>query len=105
MPNIIKSIHARNKKDWRAWLRKNHKKEKKVFLIKYKKHTGKPSITHKESMLEAICFGWIDFIILGIFMFYFRKLIKIGGTKLSIPNKFFRFYITIRNANTFQQSC
>jgi len=55
-----KLIYAENAKEWRAWLAKNHNKEKKIGLIKYKKHTGKPSLTHKESMDEAICFGWID---------------------------------------------
>jgi uncharacterized protein YdeI (YjbR/CyaY-like superfamily) len=56
----IPEVYAADRKEWRAWLRKNHKKEKKVDLISYKKHTGKPSLTHKESMEEAICFGWID---------------------------------------------
>ena len=55
-----KTFYAKDRKEWRAWLRKNHQKEKKVYLIKYKKHTGKPSLSHKESMEEAICFGWID---------------------------------------------
>lgn len=50
-------------KEWRAWLKKNHKKENKVYLISHKKHTGKPSMSHRESMEEAICFGWIDTII------------------------------------------
>ena len=58
--NNIKTIYAKNRKQWGAWLRKNHKKENKVNLIKYKKHTGKPSLTPKEAMEEAICFGWID---------------------------------------------
>jgi len=34
-----------------------------VYVIKYKRHTKKPTISHKESMDEAICFGWIDTII------------------------------------------
>ena len=55
-----KSIHPKSRKEWRQWLQKNHKKESKVFLIKYKKHTKKPTITHREAMDEAICFGWID---------------------------------------------
>ena len=46
--------------DWRNWLRDNHLKEKKVGMIIYKKHTGKPSISHKIAMEEAIAFGWID---------------------------------------------
>lgn len=49
-----------NLKDWNKWLRKNHVNKKKVGMICYKKHTGKPSISHKEAMFEAICFGWID---------------------------------------------
>ena len=55
-----KTIHAKNREEWRNWLKKNHEKESKVALLKYKKHTGKPSLSHKESMDEAICFGWID---------------------------------------------
>jgi uncharacterized protein YdeI (YjbR/CyaY-like superfamily) len=53
-------IYAGTRQEWRAWLRKNHRKEKKVYLIKYKKHTGKPSLNNREAMEEAICFGWID---------------------------------------------
>ena len=60
MSNIVKKIHAPDRKTWRAWLEKNHDKEKKVGLISHKRHTGKPALTHKESMEEAIFFGWID---------------------------------------------
>ena len=60
MPTNTKSFHPKSRKEWRDWLRKNHNKETSVFLIKYKKHTNKPTISHKESMDEAICFGWID---------------------------------------------
>ena len=54
------TIYASTSKEWRDWLRKNHKKENKVYLIKYKKHTGKPTLNNLEAMKEAICFGWID---------------------------------------------
>jgi len=57
---VIKEFYAKSRKEWRNWLRRNHKKEKKVSLIKYKKHTGKPTLINKEAMEEAICFGWID---------------------------------------------
>src|SRR3989344_123253 len=53
-------IYAGTRKEWRDWLKKNHLAENKVFLIKYKKHTGRPSLNNKEAMEEAICFGWID---------------------------------------------
>lgn len=57
---IRKAFYPKNIIEWRNWLAKNHLKEKAVSLIRYKKHTGKPSITHLEAMHEAICFGWID---------------------------------------------
>ena len=52
------TVYARE--DFRKWLRKNHKKDSKVAVVLYKRHTGKPAPTHRELMEEAICFGWID---------------------------------------------
>ncbi len=56
----MKSITVFKRQDFRDWLMKNHDSEKKVSVILYKKHTGKPSASHRELMEEAICFGWID---------------------------------------------
>lgn len=56
IPHVI----VMHREDWRNWLEENHEKEKKVALVSYKKHTGKPSISHRTAMDEAICFGWID---------------------------------------------
>ena len=56
----VPECYASTANDWRGWLRGNHHKEKMVYLIKYKKHTGKPSLNNREAMDEAICFGWID---------------------------------------------
>lgn len=56
----IKEVDAKNSKEWRAWLKKNHLKETRVNLIVHKKHTGKKFLTHKEQIYDAICFGWID---------------------------------------------
>ena len=53
-------IYVRNREEWREWLKRNHLKESKVAIVIYKKHTGKPSLSQRESMEEAICFGWID---------------------------------------------
>ena len=55
-----KTFLAHTAKSWRAWLEKNHEKENTIILVKYKKHTKKPTFTHQEAMDEAICFGWID---------------------------------------------
>lgn len=52
-----------NRNDWRSWLEKNHDTTKEVWLIYYKKHAGKPSISYEVSVEEALCFGWVDSII------------------------------------------
>ena len=60
---ITERLHVTNRDDWRAWLRKNHDTEKEIWVIYYKKHTGKPSILYDDSVEEALCFGWVDSII------------------------------------------
>lgn len=56
----IATTVAKSPKEWRKWLEKNSEKEKSVWLIIYKKDSGVPSITYKEAVEEALCFGWID---------------------------------------------
>jgi uncharacterized protein YdeI (YjbR/CyaY-like superfamily) len=56
----METFLAKDLKDWRNWLEKNHLKKDRIILVKYKKHTGKPIISSRDSMREAICFGWID---------------------------------------------
>jgi len=46
--------------EWRAWLQKNHGRYEEVWLVYFKQHTGKPTISYRDSVEEAICFGWID---------------------------------------------
>jgi uncharacterized protein YdeI (YjbR/CyaY-like superfamily) len=53
-------IHIADRSEWRSWLKKNHTRVKEIWLVYYKKHTGKPSISYIDSVEEAICFGWID---------------------------------------------
>ncbi len=45
---------------WREWLIENHDKQSEVWLVYFKKHTGIPSVSYRESVEQAICFGWID---------------------------------------------
>jgi uncharacterized protein YdeI (YjbR/CyaY-like superfamily) len=55
--------YAINRRDWRAWLRKNHDSKKEIWMVFYKKHTGKPGISYDAAVEEALCFGWIDSIV------------------------------------------
>lgn len=54
------SIHPKSRADWRKWLQENHTRTEGVWLISYKKVTGKPRFDYEESVEEALCFGWID---------------------------------------------
>ena len=51
------------REEWRNWLEENHKTEDEIWLVHYKKHTGKPKILYDDAVEEAICFGWIDGIV------------------------------------------
>ena len=49
-----------NRKEWRQWLRSNHNKQAAVWLIMYKRDSGRPTISWTEAVEEALCYGWID---------------------------------------------
>lgn len=57
---ITKTLHVTNRKDWRKWLREHYKTEKEIWLVYYKKETGKRRIEYNAAVEEALCFGWID---------------------------------------------
>ena len=54
------SIHPQSRAAWRKWLEQNHTRTEGVWLISYKKATGKPRFEYDEAVEEALCFGWID---------------------------------------------
>ncbi len=45
---------------WRKWLTENHLSKQSVWLVFYNKKSDKQSITWRESVDIALCFGWID---------------------------------------------
>jgi uncharacterized protein YdeI (YjbR/CyaY-like superfamily) len=59
----MKKICLTTRRDWRDWLSRNHNKESGLWLVFFKKHTGKPTLEYDEAVEEALCFGWIDSII------------------------------------------
>lgn len=54
------SIHPKARAEWRAWLEQHHTQTAGIWLISYKKETGKPRFEYNEAVEEALCFGWID---------------------------------------------
>jgi uncharacterized protein YdeI (YjbR/CyaY-like superfamily) len=41
-------------------LEQNHTRPDGVWLISFKKATGKPCVEYDEAVEEALCFGWVD---------------------------------------------
>ena len=61
-----KLLYVIDRKEWRDWLTKHYKSESEVWLVYYKKLSGKPRISYNDAVEEALCFGWIDSTIKGI---------------------------------------
>lgn len=59
----MKQRHFEDRAAFRAWLTKNHDRERELWLIFHKTHTGKTNIPLEDAIEEAICFGWVDSLI------------------------------------------
>jgi len=64
--NLGKTLYVTNRKQWRSWLAKNHAKKREIWLVYYRKSSGKPRIPYNDAVEEALCYGWIDSILKGI---------------------------------------
>ena len=52
--------YPKTRKEWRRWLTRNHETSSGVWLINYKKESGRPRVLYADAVEEALCFGWID---------------------------------------------
>lgn len=56
----VETFYPTSQQHWRKWLKKYHRSRECVWLIMYKKASGKPTIGWSEAVDEALCFGWVD---------------------------------------------
>jgi uncharacterized protein YdeI (YjbR/CyaY-like superfamily) len=57
---VTRTLYVHRVADWRAWLRKHHKTRREIWLVYYRKSSGKPRISYNDAVDEALAFGWID---------------------------------------------
>lgn len=57
---ITETYYAPTRGAWRAWLKKHHKTKSEIWLIYYKKASGKRGLDYGPAVEEALCYGWID---------------------------------------------
>src|SRR5256714_7375720 len=54
------TLYVKDRRRWRAWLARHHKTAPEIWLIYYKKHSGRPRTPYSDAVEEALCYGWID---------------------------------------------
>lgn len=53
-------FYAKNQTEWRKWLTENHIAKQSVWLVLHDKSSTTTSVTYREAVDTALCFGWID---------------------------------------------
>jgi uncharacterized protein YdeI (YjbR/CyaY-like superfamily) len=56
----MKTLEVKGGEEWKRWLKQFHLMEREVWLVFYKKDSGKTTVTYEEAVDAALCFGWID---------------------------------------------
>lgn len=64
--DIGRTIMPRTRSAWRAWLAKYHVSAAEIWLIFYKKSSGKQTLSLNDAIEEALCYGWIDGLVKSI---------------------------------------
>lgn len=60
MPDAKKPVFFKSAAEFHSWLEKHHHRTAELLLGFYKTKSGKPGITYREALDEALVFGWID---------------------------------------------
>ena len=53
-------FHPESLTQWRQWLDRHHQRGQGVWLVFWRRESGRAVIEYEDSVLEALCFGWID---------------------------------------------
>lgn len=82
-------VYAKDRAAWRAWLRRHHASRKAVWLVYYKKGSGRASVDYDEAVEEALCFGWVDSKVKAMDEDRYRQYFSVRkpDSTWSIPNK------------------
>ena len=54
---IAETFEPRSRAEWRDWMEANCSVKQEIWLVSVK---GQPGVSYVDSVLEALCFGWID---------------------------------------------
>lgn len=60
---ITEIFYPANRPEWRQWLQTHHQVKNEIWLQRFVKASGQPSISYDDLVEECLCFGWIDGIV------------------------------------------
>jgi uncharacterized protein YdeI (YjbR/CyaY-like superfamily) len=63
---IGETLDTRAPEDFADWLAANGQGAKEIWVIIYKKGSGKQTVTYEQLVETALCYGWIDGIMKGM---------------------------------------
>jgi len=89
LKQVVEELYVQNRDEWREWLSRNYDKKSEVWLVYFKKKSGRLSISYEDSVEEALCFGWVDSIIRKIDDEKFARKFtpRKSGSRWSMANK------------------
>ena len=53
-------FHPDSIEQWHDWLAEHHTQPSGVWLVLWRRESGRPVLDYEETVLVALCFGWID---------------------------------------------
>jgi uncharacterized protein YdeI (YjbR/CyaY-like superfamily) len=59
-------VHPETRAQWRAWLEREHARSAGVWVVTWRRPTGRPAPSYEELVEEALCYAWVDSTARGI---------------------------------------
>jgi uncharacterized protein YdeI (YjbR/CyaY-like superfamily) len=56
----VQNLCPKQPGDFERWLAQNFDRITEVWLVFYKKTSGRQTVAYKNALQEALCYGWID---------------------------------------------
>lgn len=63
---IGETIEPRGPEDFAAWLGEHGPEKSAIWVLIYKKASGRQTVTYEQLVEVALCYGWIDGVMKGI---------------------------------------
>ncbi|HEX9064184.1 MAG TPA: YdeI/OmpD-associated family protein [Streptosporangiaceae bacterium] len=54
------NVLMQSRAQWREWLARHHASSPGIWLVTWKKGSGRPHLRYEDIVEEALCFGWVD---------------------------------------------